>query len=122
MLRDWVPVNFRTLALLFKRNNSNEFTFTATNVRTVNYLLLERSHIGANAMDKISDLDAVADVVLAAHAIIDENGTELMKILSRMLLLNVGREIARRSITSEEQEIHQEEAMNILRRLLEKGS
>ena len=45
-------------------------------------------------MDHTPDLNAVADVVMAAHEVIEKHGTHEMKTLSRMLLLTIGREIA----------------------------
>lgn len=46
-------------------------------------------------MNRASDLDAVADACIAAHAVITEHGTPQMKMLSRVLLHIVGKEIAR---------------------------
>ncbi|MCJ2060579.1 hypothetical protein MKL09_29140 [Methylobacterium sp. J-048] len=73
-------------------------------------------------MDHVPDLDAVADAVIAAHAVIEKNGTEMMKTLSQMLLLNVGKEIARRIVTSKDVELPKEEAIDLLKGLLKKGT
>ncbi|MCJ2121101.1 hypothetical protein [Methylobacterium sp. J-077] len=53
-------------------------------------------------MDHDSDLNAVADAVIVAHAVIEKNGTPDMKRLSRTRLLAIGKEIARRSKLSNE--------------------
>ena len=59
-------------------------------------------------MDHVPDLDAVADAVITAHAVIEKNGTGMMKTLSRMLLLIVGKEIARQIVISKEAEMPKE--------------
>lgn len=48
-------------------------------------------------VDHTPDLNAVADAVMAAHAVIDEHGTHEMKTMSRTLLFTVGKAIAQRS-------------------------
>lgn len=48
-------------------------------------------------VDHTPDLKAVADAVMAAHAVIDEHGTHEMKTMSRTLLFTVGKAIAQRS-------------------------
>ncbi|MCJ2093602.1 hypothetical protein MKK67_14055 [Methylobacterium sp. J-072] len=73
-------------------------------------------------MDHVPDLGAVADAIIAAHAIIENNGTEMMKTLSRMILLSVGKEIARRIVISKEVEMPKEEAIELLKDPLEKGT
>ncbi|SFL15808.1 hypothetical protein [Methylobacterium pseudosasicola] len=45
-------------------------------------------------MNRASDLDAIADACIAAHAVIDDHGTPQMKMLIRVLLHVVAREIA----------------------------
>jgi hypothetical protein len=45
-------------------------------------------------MSRSNDLDAVADACIAAYAAIADHGTPQMKMLIRVLLHMVGREIA----------------------------
>jgi hypothetical protein len=44
-------------------------------------------------MSRATDLDAVADACIAAYAVIADHGTPQMKMLIRVLLHIVGREI-----------------------------
>ena len=61
-------------------------------------------------MDHTPDLDAVADAVMAAHAVIEQHGTHEMKTMSRVLLFAVGKEIAQRGgLASEPHDLHGDE-------------
>ncbi|TXN71888.1 hypothetical protein [Methylobacterium sp. WL6] len=61
-------------------------------------------------MDDTLDLVTVADAVLAAHAVIEENGTHEMKMMSRTLLFTVGKEIAQRGgLSCEPTDLHHAE-------------
>ncbi|MCJ2144705.1 hypothetical protein [Methylobacterium sp. E-066] len=55
-------------------------------------------------MKRASDLDAIADACIAAHAVIAEHGTPQMKMLSRVLLHIVGKEIARNLSSSQHED------------------
>lgn len=61
-------------------------------------------------MDHTPDLNAVADAVMAAHAVIEEHGTHEMKTMSRVLLFTIGKEIAQRGrLPREPQDLHGDE-------------